>query len=148
MEEKIKDFIPEKKEVKLRNGLIVTVITPTVGWWFDFLIPKSKELQWDAIDSQSRKKIFDEVKKGNISPESISKIPVPILGVLVELIAYYVKKDAKWCKANLDITDFLAVFNAFLSVCDIKRAIGFFVEINKQVPVAALLKKQKEMTTD
>ena len=147
MGEEVKDFIPEKKEVKLRCGLVVTVTTPTVGWWFDFLIPKSKELQWGSIDAETRKKIFTEVQKGNVSPESLSKMPVPILEVIAELIAYYVKQDVKWCKANLDLVDALSILNAFLQVCDIKRAMDFFVEINRQVPVVALLGNPKGAIT-
>jgi len=147
MDEKVKDFIPEKREVKLRCGLVVTVTTPTVGWWFDFLIPKSKELQWGAIDAETRKKMFAEVKKGDVSPETLQKMPLPVLDVLLELVSYYAKKDKEWCKTNMDLVDFLAVINAFLQVCDVKRAMDFFVEINRQVPVVALLGNLKGAIT-
>ena len=147
MEEKTKDFIPDKREVKLRNGSVVIVTTPTVGWWFDFLIPKSKELQWGSIDPETRQKVFEEVKKGNVSPESLSKMPLPVLDVLLELVVYYAKKDKEWCKQNMDLVDFLAVINAFLQVCDVKRAMDFFVEINRQVPVVALLGNPKGAIT-
>lgn len=65
--------------------------------------------------------------------------------MLLELVVYFVKKDKKWCKENMDIGDFLAVFNAFLQVCDIKRIMDFFVKINQQVPVVALLATPKGM---
>ncbi|HEC88465.1 MAG TPA: hypothetical protein ENI52_04020 [Thermoplasmata archaeon] len=141
METGTKDFLPQKKEVKLKNGLIVIVTTPTVGWWFDFIIPKARQLQWQSVstDSEIHQKIIKDIQKGVISSETLSKMPLPLLDILLELVVYYVRKDAEWCKQNLDIVDFLAIINAFLEVCDIKRILDFFVQINQQIPIAALL---------
>jgi hypothetical protein len=65
--------------------------------------------------------------------------------MLLALVVYFVKKDKAWCTENMNIGDFLAVFNAFLQVCDPKRIMHFFVKINQQVPVVALLATPKGM---
>lgn len=142
-EEHSKDFVPETKEVKLRNGTMVKVATPTLGWWFDFLLPKFKELQWTNVDKKTQQAIIKEVQQGKISPGTVASMPLPIKEVLLELLVYYIKKDAEWCKQNLDIADFLAVINAFIQVLDPKRVVDFFGQISQQVPLDELAKMMK-----
>lgn len=137
-DEQVKDFVGETIEVKLKNGLTVSVTTPTLGWWFDFLIPKQKEMQWSNVPDNIQQRIIKDLKKGNISPELLGKMPTSIVEILLEIVVYYIKKDPKWCKENLDIGDFLAILNAFIKVLDPKRVMDFFVQISQQVPVLAL----------
>jgi hypothetical protein len=138
MDEKTKDFIGEKREVKLGNGMVVTVTTPTLGWWYDFFIPKTREMQMVKISPKQQKDIIDNFKDGKLATKTLMNMPVPIAETLLELVVYYVKKDATWCKENMDINDFLAVINAFLEVMDIKRTMDFFERITEQVPVEML----------
>ena len=137
-DEQVKDFVGETIEVKLKNGLTVSVTTPTLGWWFDFLIPKQKEMQWSNVPDDIQQRIIKDLKKGNISPELLAKMPTSIVEILLEIVVYYIKKDPKWCKENLDIGDFLAILNAFIKVLDPERVMDFFVQISQQVPVLAL----------
>jgi hypothetical protein len=132
MDEKVKDFIPEKR-----------VTTPTLGWWCDFLIPKIGEVQWAEIPPDTQRQLLNAAKKGAMSSQLLSRIPVPILNLLLEIVVYYVKQNAQWCKDNLDIADFLGIFNAFLKVCDSERVMHFFGEIAQQVPLVALAKAMK-----
>ena len=142
-EEQGKDFIGESMEVKLRNGLTVSVTTPTLRWWFDFLIPKAKALQWANIPDDIRQRIVKEMKQGKLSQDTISAMPMSFLYVLLEVVVYHVKEDADWCKDNLDIGDFLAILNAFIQVSDPKRVMDFFGKISQQVPVFLLARMTK-----
>jgi len=137
-DEQVKDFIGETIDVKLKNGLTVSVTTPTLGWWFDFLIPKQKEMQWTNVPDDIQQRIIKDLKKGNISPDLLGKMPLSVVEMLLEIVVYYIKKDKKWCKDNLDIGDFLAILNAFIKVLDPERVMDFFVQISQQVPVLAL----------
>lgn len=137
-DEQVKDFVGETIEVKLKNGLTVSVTTPTLGWWFDFLIPKQKEMQWSNVPDDIQQGLIKGLKKGKISPELLGKMPASILDLLLDIVIYYVKKDPTWCKQNLDIVDFLAILNAFIKVLDPERVMDFFVQISQQVPILSL----------
>ena len=137
-DEQVKDFIGETIDVKLKNGLTVSVTTPTLRWWFDFLIPKQKEMQWSNVPDDIQQGLIKGIKKGNISPELLAKIPTSIVEILLEVVVYYIKKDKEWCKDNLDISDFLAILNAFIKVLDPERVMDFFVQISQQVPIMSL----------
>jgi len=137
-DEQVKDFVGETIEIKLKNGLTVFVTTPTLRWWFDFLIPKQKEMQWTNVPDDIQQGLIKGLKKGNISPELLGKMPTSIVEILLDIVVYYIKKDKEWCKDNLDIGDFLAILNAFIKVLDPQRVMDFFVQISQQVPVLAL----------
>lgn len=139
-----KDFVGETRDVKLKNGLVVKITTPTVRWWFDFLLPKQKELQWTNVSPEVQQQIIKEAKKGKIAPATLKQMPEPMLEMLLEIVVYYVKKDKDWCKDHMDLVDFLVVFNGFLEVVDIKRIADFFVKINQQLPLATLFGQTKK----
>jgi hypothetical protein len=140
-DEQVKDFIPETKQVKLKNGLLITVSTPTLGWWFDFFFPKMQEVQWSQIDEKTKQELIREVQKGKINAATLKKFnqsSLPILDTMLEIVVHYSGREADWCKKNMDLSDFLAVVNAFLQVLDAERVIDFFGQIAKQVPVGLL----------
>lgn len=140
-DEQVKDFIPETKQVKLKNGLMVTVSTPTLGWWFDFFFPKMQEIQWSQIDEKTKQEVIKEVQKGKITPATLKKFnqsSLPILDTMLEIVVHYSGKECDWCKKNMELGDFLAVVNAFLQVLDAERVVDFFGQIAKQVPVGLL----------
>lgn len=140
-DEQVKDFIPETKQVKLKNGLMITVSTPTLGWWFDFFFPKLQEIQWSQIDEKTKQEVVKEIQKGKVTAGTLKKFnksSLPILDTMLEIVVHYSDKDAKWCKDNMDLGDFLAVVNAFLEVLDAERVVDFFGQIAKQVPAGLL----------
>ena len=140
-DEQVKDFIPETKQVKLKNGLEVSVSTPTLGWWFDFFFPKLQEIQWTQIDEKTKQDIIKEVQKGKITAATLKKFnksSLPILDTMLEIVVHYSGRDADWCKKNMDLGDFLAIVNAFLGVLDAERVVDFFGQIAKQVPASLL----------
>lgn len=140
-DEQVKDFVPVVKRVTLKNGLTVDVSTPTLGWWFDWFFPKMQEVQWAQIDERTKQAVLKEVQSGKITAATIGKFNksgIPLLNTMLEIVVYYTGKDAAWCKENLDLSDFLAVVNAFLGVLDAERVIDFFGQIAKQVPLGLL----------
>lgn len=146
MDEKVKDFIPEKREVKLRSGLVVTIIAPTNRWWFEWLIPKQKSVQWSGVDAETKSQIIKEMKDGTITQETLGKMPLPLVELLIEFIMYHTKKDRDYMMDQMLIEDTILIIETWLQIVDIKRVISFFVKI-KQMPISILLEGKKGAIT-
>lgn len=137
--EKVSDFIGETIEVKLKSGLTVSVTTPTNRFWFEFLIPKVRLIQWQAIDDNLGKQIKKEIEKGQITEETITKMPLPLADFFAEFLMYYTKQNKEYVLDKMFFEDDLAIINAWLKVTDIKRIMDFFGEISKQIPVLGII---------
>ena len=137
MSEQVKDFIPEKREVKLRNSLVVDIIAPTNRWWFEWLIPKYQSLQLSTIDSETNKQILKDIKEGELKPETLGKLgqgSLPFLNLLAEFIMYHTGKDYDYVMDQMMFEDTCLIVNTWLQLVDIKRVIGFFVGMSQLVP--------------
>jgi hypothetical protein len=141
----VQDFVKQTQKVILQCGKEITVETPTLRWWFEFLIPKQSEIRWQGVSPDLQKKMIAELQAGALSPETVSKVPFNLFQMVLAVVAYYVERSLgheygqDWVLDNLDINDGLAVINAWLSVIDVKKAMRFFVQINRQIPVMAML---------
>lgn len=142
--EKSSDFIGKEKTIILENGLKVKVYKPNLKWWYDFFIPTMKRLQWSGISPAIQKRILTELPKGKLSPQTVSQMPLPMVELILEVVAYYIPdKDTDWCKENLDIADFFQIIEVFLEVADVKRVMDFFVKISQRIPLPLLIQMAK-----
>jgi hypothetical protein len=138
-DEQVKDFIGETIDVKLKNGLTVSVTTPTNRFWLEFLIPKIRLIQWQGIDDNMAKQLKKELEKGEITEETITKMPLPLADFFAEFLIYHTKQNKEYVLDKMFFEDDLAIINAWLKVTDIKRIMDFFGEISKQVPVLGII---------
>jgi len=134
-EEQVRDFVGESRKVTLNNGLEVTIATPKLRWWFDYLFPKVKSGFWSNADPELKKTLMKQLEKGKLTQDMANKLPAAWPDVVMEIVCYSTGKDEDWCKDNMDVVDLLNVANAFIEVCDPKRVMDFFVQICKQIPI-------------
>lgn len=139
----VEDFLAKEVTVTVgrtfKQPVKVTLSTPNLKWWFDFFLPLQTKVQWQAVDANTRKELIQQVRENKITDDLMDKLKATpnILNLLLEIAIYYVNKDRDWCFEYMTIADFLEVINAWLSVIDIKRALGFFVDINRKMPMAS-----------
>lgn len=132
--------MPREEPYRLHNDRVVMIQTPNLAWWYDWLIPHiSVRTDVKAIDPAIKKQLIDEVTANQLTPETLGKLPMPMLDLLLDIVAYYVKETPTWCKENLDLVDFLGILSVFLRLADARRLVDFFEDIGQQIPEAATL---------
>lgn len=137
-EEQGKDFVGDSMEVKLRNGLTVSVTTPTLRWWFDCFLQTAKRMQWASVPQEFIDKFVLEIKKGKLSNETIMQMPITIPELALEIISYCTQKDIDWCKDNMTAGDFAEAVHAWVAVSEPQRISHFFGLILQKLPLIGL----------